>query len=418
MSIVKIFQIVSISFPIAFALFMICGGRRKTDLSYGHVLLAMLVKTLSGLAYGYLFLTVYNGDDTWAYFKESLPQTRMLLEDPMGFLRELTPASALQHYQGFGVVAAYLADLEYYIQVKVLAIFNLVSFSDYYIDMCLLNGLFFLGHYWIYRLLMQRFMGNRHLVFAAVFLFLPAVFWLSGIRSDGYLFLFTALTLLSTARMIQHRPGPGTIIASVAGIAGMTIFRPAYGLMLIPALLTWWLIEKGHRRTGIALVAVYGSCLLLFLASVLVSPSRNGATIIAGRQAAFLKLEGNTRFDMEPLRPETIHIVSRIPEALRNTLIRPYPWEAKGVLQYFSVAENLVFLVLVLYFLMKIRRHRDFTVKDGFVVCVISWFFSVYILTGLTVPFPGAIIRYKSIAELLLLATLAAKHQNTLANKI
>src|SRR5438045_3308033 len=112
MSTLKIFQIISITVPIAFVLFLICRGKKPQHLTYLQVISGLGIKIFLGTLYGYIFLKYYNGDDTWYYFNESLAQSKLLLSQPVTFFKELAPASAYITNPGFisGFII-YLGDL-------------------------------------------------------------------------------------------------------------------------------------------------------------------------------------------------------------------------------------------------------------------------------------------------------------------
>src|SRR5688572_20721007 len=174
MNALKIFQIISITIPIAFVLYLICRGKKAENLNYPQVISGLGIKIILGTIYGYIFFKYYNGDDSWYFFNESLAQSRLLLSDPGAFFKELSPTSAYKFNPGFiSGLLIYLSDLEFGIQVKMLAVFNLLTFYDYYLDMCLLNGLFFFGHYLLFRVMVRRYPQQRIQIFLLVFCFFP-----------------------------------------------------------------------------------------------------------------------------------------------------------------------------------------------------------------------------------------------------
>lgn len=371
------------------------------------------MKIILGTIYGYVFFNFYNGDDTWYFFNESQAQSRLLLSNPGAFMGELSWKSAFITDPGFvrGVII-YLGDLEFLIQVKMLAIFNLLTVYDYYLDMCLLNGVFFFGHYLLYKLISSRYPGNQLQAFLLVFFFFPAVFWLSGIRADGYLFLFTSLTLFSMNSILSDDNRNG-YLGLIPGLLGVLIFRPPFAALLILALAIWILIEKGKRRPGLAFFGIYGFALIIFFGSGLLDSKKGLPALVVSRQEAFFRLDGNTRFELDTLHPDPLSFFKLAPTAFNNTLFRPFPWEAKGLLQAMSVVENILFLALVVYFCVRIRRSGYPWMNDGFLLSIIGFFITIYLFTGLTVPFPGAIVRYKAIPELLLIVALSSVSNRT-----
>src|SRR5215203_3167965 len=155
MNTLKIFQIISISIPIVFVLYLVCRGKKTHNLTYLQVILGFGIKVLLGTLYGYIFLKFYNGDDTWDFFFESLKRSLTLQSGSGSFFEQMLSDRAYISNPGFfSGVTIYLGDLEFWIQVKMLAIFNVLTVSDYYLDMCLLNGLFFFGHYLLFRLML------------------------------------------------------------------------------------------------------------------------------------------------------------------------------------------------------------------------------------------------------------------------
>jgi hypothetical protein len=124
------------------------------------------------------------------------------------------------------------------------------------------------------------------------------------------------------------------------------------------------------------------------------------------RQHQFLELEGNTRFALDTLRPNALSFLKVLPQAVNNTLLRPYPWEAKGVLQYAAALEIILFIVLVIVALLRPAKNRRELLGHPLILTLLFTAVLLYIVTGYTVPFPGAIVRYKVIGELFFLSVL------------
>jgi len=83
-----------------------------------------------------------------------------------------------------------------------------------------------------------------------------------------------------------------------------------------------------------------------------------------------------------------------------NTALRPYPWEGKNLLQSVSSVDVLILFAGLIFFLVSPRRREQINHP-------LYWLFLFYGISqlvgiGYTVPFPGAIVRYRSIAFLLL----------------
>lgn len=382
--------------------------------------LAFSFKILMGCAYGYIFFVKYDGDDTWWLHDFALKQTVLLKTDPARFFSEMNPVLTFGNDKGFAENGYYyLAYLETWILTKPIALFNLLSGGNYYINLVFFNLPVFFGHYWLYRSIRQKFDAPAWPVYIAVFLVPPVVFWLSGLRADGILFFLVMLAFRQFEKLLT-RPAVKTMLLFVVALAGILIFRSVVLVVLLPALLSWLIIDKTNKNPLKVFMAVYSTGIALFLGSTFVSPDKNAASVIVGRQRAFFELVGNTRFNLDTLRPDAVSFVSTLPQALNNTFLRPYPWEATGALQYATVLETCLFLTLLALFVFRRSPRWALIVNHPFSLSLIFFGIFLYVLTGYIVPFPGAIVRYKIIGEVFFFSLMAAGiqwrsfHQDTL----
>ncbi len=322
----------------------------------------------------------------------------------MQFFWEFTPGTAISNGRDFWQICAlYIADLEYCLLTKTLGLFNMISRGNYYINTVFFNFIVFWGHFWLFQLAIKYFPGRRTILFFIVFFLPTAVFWLSGIRGDGMLFFFFSLLLYSFDRFLESYRPIAAILALI-GLVGMLIFRTPVALLILPPLISWWLIRRTHRSPALAFAAIYGISILLFFASSVVK-QLNGPKAVAERQADFFLLKGNTRYELPVLEPDIAGFVSVFPYAFYNSFLRPMPWEAKDMLQLASAAGIVIFWLFVVYSL--IRRKLISEPQSSIVWLLLLFGGSLYLLIGYTVPYPGAIVRYKSIAEMVILLALA-----------
>jgi len=230
------------------------------------------------------------------------------------------------------------------------------------------------------------------------------VFWLSGIRGDGLVLFFLALLLLHFRRCLyEHKKW--SVLYCLLSIPGIVIFRSQVLLLLLPALLGWLVSVKFNRKPLTVFLWIYGIGGVLFFASAWISPAKNLPNVIVDRQQAFFKLHG-TRFQLDSLQPTATSFARILPQALSHTFVRPAIWEAKGALQLMTAVEIMVCWLLLLVAIIKRDIHVKQTLQKPLIL--FSLFFSVtlFIFIGYVIPFPGAIVRYKAIPELLLLAVL------------
>jgi hypothetical protein len=69
-----------------------------------------------------------------------------------------------------------------------------------------------------------------------------------------------------------------------------------------------------------------------------------------------------------------------------------------------TAAAIMVFWGLVLLAIIKKEMHWKHILCKPLILFSLSFGITLYIFVGYTIPFPGAIVRYKAVPELLLLA--------------
>lgn len=377
--------------------------RTAAALTMWETLAAFGFKAMMACAYGYLFLHYYGGDDTWQFNKLAWQEYELLMNDPRQFFWEFTPVTAWRNAGGniWQTCSLYLVDLEYCLIAKTLGLFNIISRGNYYANAIFFSFLTFWGHYWLFQLLAGLFPQKRNILLAILFFFPPAVFWLSGIRGDGLLLVFVAMSLLHAYNWIEQRHKV-SLFYLLTGFAGILIFRHETLLLLIPALLSWFIIVRYRRKPLPVLVVVYGATALLFFGSAWLPGIPNLPAVVVKRQQDFLALQGNTRFELDTLQPTIGSFLQVLPQAFSNTFLRPFIWEAQGLLQIMTALEILFCWIMAIGAL----AWRDKSISfNGYPLLWTLLLFSItlYLFIGLAIPFPGAIARYKIIPELLLL---------------
>ena len=367
-----------------------------------EIAIAFAFKVAMGVLYGFVFKEFYGGDDTWKYFNESLNEYNKLLFQTQQFFKEIIPLDSFQKYPSFADnFRDFLENLELNAVTKSLAVFNVLSFQNYYADVVFFNLFSFVGSYLLFKLFTQYWTEKRLLVYIAAF-FIPSIsFWLSGIRSDAFLLLSIAVVLyyfhawFYGGRFIY-------LLLFLLGLVGTFVFRMQFFMVLMPFLVAWGISMRYPKKSGIVFASVFVLSLIIFFGSIVISPQTNLASVVVEKQHEFLGLKGNTVFALNRLEPTVKSFASTLPQAALNSFLRPFPWEAKGALQIAAAAEIIFFWAIVLF---AIRNYTSIPNKP------LTWFtlffcICTYLLIGYTVPFPGAIVRYKTIPELLIFLLL------------
>ena len=89
------------------------------------------------------------------------------------------------------------------------------------------------------------------------------------------------------------------------------------------------------------------------------------------------------------------------PEALINTLLRPFPADAGGILKYLAFFSNLLLISFITFALIKRKPLNE--EQKYWVTYLLLAAFVILLFIGWTTPIVGAIVRYKIAAEILLI---------------
>jgi hypothetical protein len=363
-------------------------------------------KTILACLYGYIFLHYYHGDDTWAFFKESIDEYKNLVQHPTHFFNDFLPYSAFapakDFWQGMGF---YIQDLEFWIMVKLLAIFNIFSRGNYYIDALFFQFLTVWGPLYLFRLFASNFPDRRNFLLAAI-LFVPmVVFWLSGIRAEGLLICFLSMILYYGNKWFKQKK-ISYMIWVMIGFFGMLIFRMQFLLVFLPALVAWTLSLRSGKRAIYYFFLIYIISIFIFFGSAWISPLKNLPAAVATSQKKFLGLHGNTRFRLDSLDPTLPSYIKVLPQALSNTMIRPLITDARGALQIATSFDLMGVWILIALALFFHRKDWWKILSNPLILFCLAYGISQILLVGYVVPFPGAIVRYKAIPEMFLIISL------------
>jgi hypothetical protein len=372
-----------------------------------HTASIVLFKVWMGCFYGWLFLHYYGGDDTWNYFNESIAQTHLLLRHPGQFFREFGPSLSLQvtGYHGWDAILFYISHFERWFMIKGLAILNLLSGKNYYIDTLLFEFLVIPGPLLLFKLMARLFPLKTGMNFLLIF-FIPSVtFWCSGIRAEALLLLSIA-ALIYNGQAHARKPGVRSVAGIVIGFLGLLLIRYQFLVVFLPAFGAYIISLKKKTGSPVYFIRIYGVVCLVFLASLFLATPFQLSAPVREAQQGFFRLHGNTRYSLDSLEPGPVSFLKIFPQAAANSLLRPYPWEGKNGLQSFSSVDVLFMITGVLFFWLSHRRNEQITHP-------VYWLFLFYALSqllaiGYTVPFPGAIVRYRAIPFLMLVLFLYA----------
>ena len=344
----------------------------------------------------------------------SKPITAQLWEQPGQAWQTLTQAVTLIHFKYYTAVYQDLSNTWFFI--KILAFLNLASGGIGWLNGLYLSLFAFMGSWQLVRVLARVFPATPAGAGAVAFLLWPSVwFWATGLSKESLLVGSGVwLTALVLDRLYGEPEGrlrstwwdrAGWWLA--VGVLAFVHFKMRYffaapllavllGIALVRGLQLHGLARPRWAQ-AIALLMVLGSGLWLAQQlSVAFSVNKFTNQVVRVYTSFLPNLVGRPHFEYPDLRPTLESVLSYAPQAVANTLMRPYLGETREPRLAAAGAENLLLLVLLVVAAVGAVRGRagrlPFVLGLGLVIfCLV-----LAALMGLTTPNLGSLHRYRS----------------------
>lgn len=383
---------------------------QKSGLSPIWVSGLFVLKVAAGMAYGFYYSRIpdfQNQSDTWKFYFDSLPQTKLLIENPLRFFSELVQSAEGSSYSRFfATTNSFWTDVKHLLMVKLMSVFNLLSGSRYYTNVVFYSFITIFGPIAIFRILNELFPGRKIMLIVSIFLFPSFLFWGSGIHKEGMIFLLLSVIFYVFYFGLKHKKKMLTYgLITLLCILFIFFIRNYIALTLVPFLLCWWIAEKRLHNKWIpfAWISILGAG--LFFGSKLIVPVIDAPAAVILRKQEFTGLGGQSLLPQRDLEPSFISFLKNAPQALNHSLVRPYITEIYSPF-YFLCALEILFiwiLVFIWYF-----RYRENMFDKPVIITMFMFSMASLLLIGYIVPQLGAIVRYRSIFIPFIVAPIVA----------
>ncbi len=378
-------------------------------LKFNEAALAFLIKVAAGCFYGYFFLHYYGGDDTWLYHNEGLKQYQLLKSSPLHFfIDDIIPKgyNGNQFLTIFNSSGSFAKDLELTLLLKLLGLFDFFSNGNYYVNVIFYDALVFWGSYFLFRAFSKKYPEKRKLWLLFIFFFPPLLFWASGIRKDGLCFSILCGLIYQLYSLFEIKFSAKRIIYLSCLFIILFLIRNYIALCFLPVFIAYAFSKQNIKYSVIIFLVVLVFCASIFFLTTFLTDSFNLPLKMAERQKSFFQLSGNSYLSTDALSGNISSYIKVLPQALNHVFIRPYFSEAKGALYIFSFFENVFFFFLLIrMFVISSAYLRKF-INDPFLLSLVVIAILNYIIIGYTVPFLGAIVRYKASFEILFILVM------------
>ncbi len=384
---------------------------KKSKLTAFELRLLLLLKLM--IAWGVLiYLTTSGKNPDYIKFNNSGKEEYLILiHTPQLFLQNLIKDA--REY-GFGrffeTDYSFWGYLRFNLLFKLLAILDIFTFGNFYINTFLFCFTTFFANIALYRVYHSIFKENKSLVLISTFFLPTSLLFTTCVHKDGVVFIaLSAIVFILfkfsrqfSASKIEapiHLPFRQSFFSSlILGLSFAIIFliRNYVLVALIPALFAWWLSNRLPIKKVWTFLYSYATFICLFCISTFFSGSANLANLIINRRFAFAKLRvGHTNIQMNNLQPNLKSFLYNLPQAINHALLRPYVWEFSRWDVFLTALEPFLYLIIFIAFLF--WGSKKMYTSSGFLLFGLFFFGSMMLVIGYTIPNIGAIVRYRSI---------------------
>jgi len=383
----------------------------RSGFSSSQLVILFLLKVMAGIFYGWI--GVYYGQmaqmiDTWAYHVESLNEYRLLTSHPVDFFTSLFHNTYEGGYTNFlSSKNSWWNDVKANFLIKIMAVFDLFSFGNYYVNVIFYSFLSLFGPMAVYRIMKDVFPKEKVPLLIAIFLVPSFLYWTSGLHKEGLIFLGLSLIMYHFYFGFKERRFTATrILMILFGFVLMLILRNFLVLPLVSPLGAWILCYKTKWKPVLVFTTVFAIFLVLFFTSKYLVPGMDLPQSVVEKREDFISLQGHSSVEVNQLKPTFVSFMQNAPQAFSLSMLRPYPSDVRHLLSLAAALETAAILLFFLVFLF--WRKKGLELSPLLLFCL---FFSVGVLfmIGYSVNNLGAIVRYRCIVFPLLLAPLAAK---------
>lgn len=377
---------------------------KNSGLSTKVLVILFAIRILSLIVGCYVNIHVLAISDSLEYQKRGIDQFHLLFQNTGDYFSNMFRTDYPSGYSRFlDDSKSFWNNLRTILVGKMLSVFDLFSFQNFWINTLFYNFLVFFGNVALYKVFIRLFPKDGLPIILCVFLFPSALLYTSMINRDGLIFLSLSMVIYHLFYILNSRLISWKRIWLIGFfLLVILLLRNFVFIILIPAIVAWIIAVKYPKKALITFASVYFLSIIFFFISGSFSQRTNLPQYVSQRQQSFIELgkTANSTLEIDSLAPTWKGFLYNTPQSLNHAFMRPYLWERNN-LAYVPFA--LEVLLTEILFLLFIFFHKKKKLVDPLIYCCIFFSVSMLLITGYTIPIMGAIVRYRSIYLLLLL---------------
>ena len=368
---------------------------KNSGLSLKQLRLLLVIKIVFSVIAAYYFIHS-NTIDYLNFNNEGFLQYKILISQPLSFFDDLT--TDIKNYGWRGVFSSshsFWANLRFSFIYKLIAVLNLISHGNFYLNSMIFSSLVFVGNVSFFKIFNSIYENQKFKIILACFFIPSMLLYTSCIHKDGIVFICIAMIAYLLFRLYTNQNKSLRYFLLIFIFTSVLfILRNHIVFALIPSIILGWLYHCLKRKKLIKLGLAYS----LMIASFFFVQFHNSnlAQILINRKTDFqIVSTGNTDIVLNDLKPNITIFLYNLPQALNHSFLRPYLFEFKMLSVNLTAIEILMYEFLILLFIF--YRKSKYDKLHWFNVFGISLMLHLFLIIGYTIPNIGAIVRYRSI---------------------
>lgn len=382
--------------------------------AYEYYTRGLMAKVFGGIAITFIYIFYYGGGDTIEYWKSSRTLSQMIYHYPTVYFDIMLGNLSYFNFWHFDKIGFpyYWKDPTSYAVVRYTSVFAMLTVNSIIGTVMLVAWLSYKGVWKLYLVFTEMYPRLTKELAIAI-LFIPSVvFWGSGVLKDTFTFGAACWFTYSFYNMaIKRRKVFQNILAIVAMTYIIISIKPYIFIALIPGCIIWLVFARlqGISNPIIRFLAAPMIFMLSVVLAAFVFSSTSGflgayssvdsivnKAVVTQQDLKREAYEGNS-FDIGDFDPTLQGMLSKSPQAITAGLFRPFIWEANNPVMLISGLENLIIMLMFLYFFVRYNPIKFISSLFSEPMIIFSFSFAVFFsfAVGLTTSNFGSLVRYK-----------------------
>lgn len=387
---------------------------------YRFFTLNVSAKLFFASAFSLVYIFVYQGGDTTAYFDGSVALNNLFFKSPELYFNHLfNESTATQFTADFDSRTGYppswiYREPEAFVVCKFMSIISFFSLKSYLAMTLITASLVSIASWKLFELLRTFKFADERLLALGI-CFLPSVnFWCSGISKDTWVFMGTVMLIYHSFKIISPQFKASIWNWIMLLFFGFIIYQIRSFILvatLIPLSLavTTRVANKIGRldyKIILAKIAIYAIGIFIILrlfsttseAEFLSSNSFLSEAAIIQQDFANNTTYGTNKYSLGDIQFTPVGLLRAMPASIVAGIYRPFLWEALSPTLIFNGLESTLFLLFTFLFFRRNAREKIRTIRRNEVLMfAIVFVFILAFMTGLTSGLFGVLVRLRAL---------------------